>query len=295
MRNLVYVFLMLLPLIGHSDDFMWWNLKHGWQTGMPGWRSYIRITPGFLGPNALPVPEPTKGVVQSGSNLELGLDLHFREGDPTQNLFGKYYRSFAGDKIALEVYGVIAEHYAMSESVRDERFARDFDGKGIAAGDLYFATHVQLTKGRKFPDTMVRLACRTASGSHLDAARYSDAPGYFIDFSFSKQYQGKKEGMTYLPFASAGFYSWQTNDLLNLQNDALMYGLGMDIRGTAWSVSNSLSGYSGYKKEHDKPMVYTFDLKHKLKNHTVRLQYLYGIRDWRYQTIKLSFILKLKN
>lgn len=262
---------------------------------MPGWRNWMRITPGFLGPNALPVPDVKKGIVTSGTNLEIGFDYHFMDGDPTQDIFAKYYRSFADGKIAFELYGVVAEHYAMSDIIRDERIARDFDGKGFANGDLYFSTLIQVVKGHKFPDTMFRMAGRTASGNQLEAARYTDSPGYFFDFSFSKNYAAKSEKVSFVPFTSFGFYSWQTNDELNLQNDALMYGLGTDINCSNWTVSNTLSGYSGYKKEHDKPMVYTFDLNHHLKNKTIRIQYLHGLRDWNYRTVKLSVIFNLKN
>ncbi|HZK94817.1 MAG TPA: hypothetical protein VFC67_11460 [Prolixibacteraceae bacterium] len=294
MKKLILLFLCIIPLISFSEDYMWWNSIHGWEPGMPGWRTMIHITPGYLGPNALPVPDVKKGFIPSGTNLELGLVFHFQAGDPTQNIFAKYYRSFAENKIAIELYGVVAEHYAMSDYIRDERVARDFDGKGIASGDLYFATLIQLVKNRKFPDTMFRIAGRTASGNRLEAARYSDSPGYFFDFSFSKEYSGRNEKMSFLPFASVGFYSWQTNDELNLQNDAYMYGLGADLKWARWTISNSLSGYSGYKMERDKPMVYTLDLKHKVKKNTVRLQYLHGLRDWNYRTVKLSWIINLK-
>ena len=295
MKRTILILFCILPLLSFSEeDWMWWNIKHGWKTGMPSWRSFIHITPGYLGPNALPVPEMKKGIVPAGTNLECGLDLHFKTGDPTQNIFAKYYRSFADNKIAIELYGVVAEHYAMSDTIRDERIARDYDGKGIAIGDLYFATLIQLVKDHKFPDTMVRMAGRTASGGHLDAARYSDSPGYFFDVSFSKDYACRNEKMSFKPYASLGFYSWQTNDDMDLQNDAYMYGAGADLKWDNWTLSNSISGYSGYKHERDKPMVYTFDLNHKLKKNTIRLQYLYGIRDWKYQTIKLSYIINLK-
>lgn len=273
---------------------MWWNIIHGWKPGMPGWRDWMHISPGYLGPNAMPVPDVKKGVIPAGNNLEFGLDFHFQAGDPTQDLFAKYYRSFADDKIAIELYGVIVEHYAMSTYIRDTRIARDFDGKGFANGDLYFSTLIQIVKDRKFPDTMFRMAGRTASGSQIEGARYSDSPGYFFDFSFSKEYPGRNEGMSFMPYTSFGFYSWQTNDELNLQNDSFMYGLGAHLKWSRWSMSNSLSGYSGYKKERDRPMVYTFDVNHSLKKNTIRLQYLHGLRDWNYRTIKLSYIINLK-
>lgn len=295
MRKILLIVFYLIPLISSAQsDWMWWNEKHGWEPGMPSWRSFLHITPGYLGPNALPVPEMKKGIIKPGTTLELGVDLHFMKGDPTQNLFARYYRSFAGNKIAIELYGVVLEHYAMSDSIRDVRVARDYDGKGTAIGDLYFSTLIQLVKDRKFPDTVVRLAGRTASGGQLEAARYSDSPGYFFDFSFSKNYAGRDEKMSFRPYASVGFYSWQTNDDMNLQNDAFSGGIGADLKWTKWTVSNSVSGYSGYKHERDRPVVYTFDLTHILARNEVRLQYLHGLRDWTYQTIKLSMIINLK-
>ncbi len=295
MKKWIIFLFCILPVLGFSDDYTWWNTIHGWEPGMPGWRDWMHITPGYLGPNAMPVPEVKKGYVPAGSNLELGMSLHFMTGDPTQDIFGKFYRSFFENKIAVEMYGVLVEHYAMSTTIRDERVARDYDGKGFAIGDFYFSTLIQLLKDRKFPDTMLRMACRTASGNKLEAARYSDSPGYFFDLSLSKEYSGGNENMSIRPFVSGGFHSWQTNDEQNLQNDAYMYALGTDLKWARWIVSNSLSGYSGYKNERDKPMVYTFDLNHSLKKNSIRLQYLYGIRDWKYQTIKLSYLIYLKN
>jgi hypothetical protein len=296
MRKLILILFCILPLFSLAeDDYTWWNEIHGWEPGMPGWRNWMRITPGYFGPNALPVPEVKKGIVTEGSNLEFGLDFHFQQGDPTQDISGKYYRAFCQNKIAIEIYGIIAEHYAMSDSVRDARISRDYDGHGFAAGDVYFSTLIQISRGRKFPDTMLRMACRTTSGNQLEGARFTDFPGYFFDFSFSKEYSPGNGNLAVRPFGLLGFYSWQTNDELNLQNDAYMYAVGADLKWSKWSLSNSLSGYSGYKKERDKPMVYTFDLNRALKKNTIRLQYLYGIRDWEYQTIKLSYIINLRN
>ncbi|HLN73081.1 MAG TPA: hypothetical protein VK205_07280 [Prolixibacteraceae bacterium] len=294
MRNLLCLLICLAPMLGFAEgDWEWWNVKHGWEPGMRDWRGLLHITPGYLGPNALPVPEMKKGVVLPGSSFELSTDFHFRTGDPTQDIAGKYYRSFANNKIAIELYMVLLEHYNMSDTIRDERIARDHDGKGWGRGDFYFSTLLQLIKGRKFPDTMLRLSGRTASGEPLEAARYSDSPGYFLDISFSKEYTGANKNISFKPYTDLGFYSWQTNDDLNLQNDALMYGVGADFKWSKWMVSNSLSGYSGYKKERDRPMVYTFDLNRTLKKNTIRFQYLYGMRDWTYKTVKLSFIWNL--
>lgn len=295
MKRAILLILFIVPLLATSEeDYTLQNKLYALEPVMPGWRSFLHISPGYMGPNALPVPEVKKGIVTAANSIEFGLDLHFMKGDPTQDIFARYYRSFADNKIAIELYGVIVEHYAMSNAIRDERHAPDFHRKNFTNGDLYFSTLIQVLKGKKFPDTMLRMACRTASGNQLDAARYTDSPGYFFDFSFSKEYASNNEKYSFLPFASLGFHSWQINDEINMQDDAYMYGIGGEFKWSRWTVSNSLSGYSGYKKVRDKPMVYTIDLNHSYKNHAIRLQYLHGLRDWNYRTIKLSLIVNLK-
>lgn len=295
MKKLVLLILLLSPVLCFSqkDDWNWWNELHGWKTGMASWRTFLTLTPKYLGPNALPVPEIKKGLVNTEKKIEIGSDFHFKNGDNTPDIFGNFYYPFLDGKIAVEAYGVIVEYYNMTDSVRDERVARDKDGTGIAFGDLYFSTLVQIIKDKKFPDTMLRMACKTASGGRLDAARYSDSPGYFLDLSFSKCMSAETRTTKFTPFASLGFYSWQTNDDMNLQDDALLYGTGLDISTKGLTITNSLGGYFGYKNNGDRPAVYTFDLQKKMKHNTLRLQYLYGLHDWTYRTIRLSFIWKL--
>ena len=179
----------------------------------------------------------------------------------------------------------------MSEFVRDERVAAILTERNCQRRSV-FLTLVQLVKGRNFRTRWFVWQTRRI-GCQLEA----DTPTVLVitSFSFSKTYPGANEKLTFLPYASLGFYSWQTNDDMNLQNDAYMYGVGADLKVSDWTISNSLSGYSGYKKERDKPMVYTFNLNRRLKNYSLRLQYLHGLRDWTYRTVKLSMIFDLKS
>ena len=276
-----------------QKDWTWWNETHGWEYGMPGWRSFITISPGYLGPNALPVPVVQKGVLETQKTIEGGADFHFRGGDQTQNLAGRFYYPFS-EKIAVEVSGVVLEHYSMSDEIRDERAARDKDGEGLAVGDLYFATMIQLVKNRRFPNTLLRAALRTASGGRLDAARYSDSPGYYFDLGFSKEIPSIFKNTNALPFLSVGFYTWQTNDDENLQNDALMFGAGLELKNKKWQLDNTVSGYLGYKNERDQPVVYSVGLKRELKKNALRLQYIHGLHNWEYQTVKFSYLWQWK-
>ena len=143
------------------------------------------------------------------------------------------------------------------------------------------------------PDALLRFATKTASGNMLEGARYTDSPGYYFDLSMSKSI-AKTERAFFRPFGMIGFYTWQTNDEENLQNDALLYAAGIDYMRDDWSWSASWSGYSGYKNERDRPMQLNFEMKYDFGQTAFRMQYLHGMRDWEYKTIRCSFIWKLK-
>lgn len=275
-----------------NEDYTWWNELHGWETGDPGWRNWIIISPGYLGPNALPVLDVKRGFLKGNTEFELTASNHFHPQDYTQDISGRCYIPFANNKIAVEMYGVLFEHFSFTEEIRNERFARIEDGKGYAVGDFYFSTLIQIFKDCKFPNTLFRFTAKTASGNQLEGARYTDSPGYFFDFSFSKDLGDETTGI-FRPFGLVGFYSWQTNDELNLQNDALMYAVGADFEKNNWLFSTSWSGYSGYKNQRDKPMQLNFELRKDLNKKAIRFQYLHGLRYWEYKTVKFSFIWKL--
>jgi hypothetical protein len=298
MINRLFLFLYLLisfSAVAQSpdEDYAWWNELHGWEEGDEGWRDWIIISPGYLGPNALSVPGVKRGFINSKTEIELTASSHFLKGDPTQDISGRLFIPFAQNKIAVEMYGVMFEHFAFSEEIRNERYARIEDGKGFAVGDFYFSTLIQLSKDRKFPNTLLRMAAKTASGNQLEGARYTDSPGYFFDLSFSKDLAKTERGV-FRPFGLAGFYSWQTNDELNLQNDAFLYALGADFERNNLLFSASWSGYSGYKNERDKPMQLNFEIKKDFAGTAFLIQFVNGLRDWEYKTIRFSFIWKLK-
>ena len=125
MKRLFIIALLLLvtqQLVSAQEDWSWWNDAHGWESGDPGWRNWLIISPAFLGPNALPVPELKRGLLEGNTELELTVSNHFYSGDPTQDISGRVYIPFAGNKIAIEMYGVLLEHYSYTTEIRDERF-----------------------------------------------------------------------------------------------------------------------------------------------------------------------------
>ena len=285
--------ILVLPTFSYSQEgnYDWWNELHGWEPGMQGWKRWLIISPGYLGPNALPVPEVKKGYIPTESEISFSASRHFHPGDPTQDISGKLFLPFAEGKIAFEAYGVIVENYAFSEEIRNERFARDEDGKGVVQGDLYFSTLIQIFRNRAFPNTVFRFAGRTASGGGYDAARFSDNPGYFFDFSFSKDFE--LWPMAFLrPFASGGFYSWQTNNENTLQNDAPLYAAGLEFQTKSWLFTGSFSGYSGYMENKDQPQVATLNLRHDWEKSAASIDVIVGLKHWGYQTIKFTYAVK---
>lgn len=292
-RFLFFCILISFSFSGNcqEDTWKWWNDIHNWKPGMPGWRNMMHLSPGYLGPNALPVPEMKRGFIPGTGEIETTVSAHFHPGDPTQDFSARLFYPVANGKMAFEAFGVVLEKYGYSEAIRDQRVSRDKDGKGIIPGDFYFSMLIQVCKNRKFPDTMLRLACKTASGD-VFAARYTDTPGYYFDFSTSRDFSLSKKSLL-RPFASFGFYSWQTYNEATPQNDAIFYGFGADYLWRQWLISGNMSGYSGYLKLKDQPRVLTLETRVDWKSCAVKGQFLNGLHDWTYKTIRLSFIWKL--
>ncbi|TKG94083.1 hypothetical protein EYV94_15130 [Puteibacter caeruleilacunae] len=293
MRKIAFLFTLVFIALNTyaEEDWRWWNETHNWTSGMPSWKTMIKLSPGYLGPNALPVPENQRGLTPEKLELEFRASTHFSDGDDTEDLFLRFFYPFIPGKVGIELSGVLIEHFKMTPETRDERVARDYDGKGIAVGDIYFSTYIQLAKdARGWPDMMVRLTGRSASGNRYDAARYSDSPGYSFDLSFGKDIPCGKQANHWRWHGMLGFISWQTNSDMTRQNDALVFGAGLDLTLGKWTTGAEIAGYHGYKVERDSPVVGRFTVEKKLKNHSIRFRYQHGFHDLLYETFRFSYV-----
>jgi hypothetical protein len=84
----------------------------------------------------------------------------------------------------------------------------------------------------------------------VGSARYTDAPGYHFDFSFGKFLSTDKKWKLAV---MAGFYVWQLNT--SGQDDAVLYGGGLEYNDKSWQYRLHCRGYSGYRNNGDRPVI----------------------------------------
>jgi len=277
--------------INAQNKYMPANPYWEWD-GITHWTRYMITNPGFMGPNALPVPELGSGILVSENRFQAGYAYHYNKMDPTHNLFTRLIVPVYKDKINLEFSIVPLEIFNMDSSLRWERHTHLLKGEGVAFGDLYFGTNIQLVRNHQsLPDIVVSMVCKTTSGGRLAEARYTDTPGYYFDLNFGKQIGSEKSnGLKARITGMMGFFSWQTYLANNRQNDAFLYGAGLLLRNNSWEFHNNISGYIGYMDLGDQPVVFRSDLTIKGTKSDFRISYNYGINDFDYHSFKMSMI-----
>lgn len=274
---------------GQGDDYSWWNKKHNWD-GTTNWMYYLIYAPAYFGPNALPVPEIRDARIDTLISFESSLDFHFSTGDNTQDLFLKLRYPFLNGRVAIEFFGVPIEHFEMDTITRDERVVRDYYAKGYAAGDLYIGTMIQLLRDHgKWPDLLLGISLRTASGGNLGNARFTDAPGYYFDLSMGKSFNLSTH-FKIRPYAMIGFYVWQTNRDDWRQNDSFLYGLGLSAYSDKWEFSTKWGGYKGYIGNGDAPSVIRANMLYRISKMQLKFAFQQGLTDFEYSSIRLGTV-----
>lgn len=273
-----------------SQEYLWWNLKHNWD-GVTSWKNYINYSADFMGPNALPVPEINRGVFNDKFEFEGGGFFHYSKGDKTGNSFFVLNFPIAPGIAGIKINYIPFEVYSTDTLTRDLRRARKNIPEGYSLGDIYITTFVQLVKDKEnFPDVLISLNLKTASGSNLENARHSDSPGYYFDLSLGKTIDLKSPKIKSLrPYFMGGFYSYQTYWTDHSQNDAVLFGGGMEIDLEKLKFNTGVGGYYGYFAMGDRPVVYRFEIKsNRDEALNYKLQFQQGIHDFSFTSIGLS-------
>lgn len=275
-----------------NEKFEWWNNKHNWD-GVTPWHQYIGLSTSYMGPNALPVPQIQDASLAKVPEFNYSNNYFFQKGDHTVDAKIKFIYPF--ERVQLSAWIVPLEYFHITDTlIRDKRAIRYKNPEGTASGDLYMGTHVKIIDNAQWPDIVLGFVFRTASGSKLSMARYTDMPGYYFDLSVGHTFQLDHENLKKIRlYGMSGFYVYQTYDLLHNQNDAVLYGLGANLHFKKFSVSNQLGGYYGYLDIGDHPMIYRLKIKLKQQHFDWHLRYQYGINDYPYQSTGIGFTWKI--
>ncbi len=245
-----------------------------------------------MGPNALPVPFISNGSIDSISYIGATGHFHFMKGDKVQNiaLYGNY--CVVKDVVSIDIAYVPVEFYKMSDALKKERhvyYTHYYDN--IAKGDVILNTNVRLIrKWEKMIQLALRIGFRYPSSSDLETARFTDNMGYYIDLSIGKPLtpQLKWVGM-------AGFYVWQQYSDQHHQNDALLFGSGLEWNKGNWRIQVYGAGYLGYlRNSGDKPLVFRSHLEKRWKNSSLLLRLQQGVHDFSYSSVELGMKYFLK-
>ncbi|HMU11566.1 MAG TPA: hypothetical protein PKC54_16250 [Ferruginibacter sp.] len=271
-----------------------WSQLVNWD-GVSHWSRYIRTFPAYQGPNALPVPRVGNGSIDSNFFVSAAGNFHFSKGDNTQNYAVYANYCLVKDLMSMDIFWVPFEYYQTSHAKKEERriFPQFYyDKKG--EGELHLNTNIQLLKKwRKHIHLALRMGYRFPIGSGFGAARDVDAPGYYLDISF-----GKPIGHSSLKWVGMlGFYSWQIESDKNNQDDAFLFGTGLEWNKNNWRIQTNVAGYLGYlENSGDKPVVFRFNLEKRIKRTSLLLGFQQGLNDFNYSSaeIGLKYLVKKK-
>jgi len=110
--NYITIYLLLITTALQSQNFDWWHETHNWD-GSTHWTNYLTVSPGFFGPNALPVPEVNKGILSDKYRFDFAVEHHHSTGDKTQNVFTQLYFPIARNKVGFNISLVPIERYEL--------------------------------------------------------------------------------------------------------------------------------------------------------------------------------------
>ena len=282
MRKLSYM-VILCFFVSKTDaqTFDWWAQLVHWD-GVSEWPKYMITQPGYLGPNALPVPRIGNGSIDSSFSAGMTGSFHFSKGDNTQNisLYANY--CLVKNVISFDATWVPYEHFTMSHAIKEKRHVfSHFYYDRHATGDVHLNTNIQLlNKWRKYIHLALSIGYRFPTGGGLGTARYTDGPGYYFDLSFGKPFSSS----SFKWIGMLGFYSWQLITYGRRQNDAFLFGTGGEWNTKTLKLQTYVAGYLGYLNIGDKPIVFRASLEKRIKRTSLLLGFQRGLHDFKYSS-----------
>ena len=258
------------------------------------WRDRMALlvySPRYFGPNAFRIQELHSGRLSARWEIEVRGEYHYYVGDQTKNIFGRLYIPIAAGKAGIEISGVAYETYLMDQKTLQERNAIATQPPITCKGDLIISAFYRLLQSDKVCDISASGTLKTASGNRLCDARYTDAASYWFEMTAGRNLlQTADQSIALRAQGMIGFYCWMTNDMVHRQNDAILYGYGGNLKLKNLTLAANWSGFHGYMKKGDRPVIFRSKLDFELKNNILSLRYNHGIRNFLYDTYSVGLI-----
>lgn len=253
--------------------------------------NYLTYSPRYFGPNAFPIPELVGGSLSSRWEVEVRGEYHKMDGDQAKDIFTRLYIPVVKGRVGVNISWVFQEWYETSPEVRDERYALELESPIICRGDVIFNFYYQVLRSEKWADIVVGANLKTASGGRLCDARYTDAAAYWFDVNIGRTLWKREDvNASFRVQGLAGFYCWMTNDIVNRQNDAFCYGVGLLGTYRGFSLDCNYAGFRGYQNNGDKPMILRTKLNYEIKKNIISFRYKHGMKDNLYDSYSLGYI-----
>ncbi|HUM97198.1 MAG TPA: hypothetical protein PK275_05035 [Chitinophagaceae bacterium] len=296
MKKIFLITILFAVKSAHTQTQQQWAQLVGWD-GVSHFSKYIIFNAGHMGPNALTIPSLTNGSIDSINAIGLTGQLHFAKGDKTQNfnVYGNF--CLARNRVAVDVAWLPVEFFKMTDTIKRERhvyYLNYFDKQ--AKGDVQFSTNINLlNKWRNKTQLALRVGVRLPSSSSkgVAAARFIDATSYWVDVSMGKYINPQLRWIS-----MAGLYVWQMDKGDLRQNDAFLFGTGLEWNKNNWKLQPYFAGYLGYEaKSGDKPIVFRFNAEKKLNKIVLMLRLQQGLNDFKYTSVEtgIKWLLKSTN
>jgi hypothetical protein len=179
----------------------------------------------------------------------------------------------------------------MDNKTRQERNAVEYAPPITCRGDFIISSFYQVLQSDQVCDIAVSGTLKTASGNRLCDARYTDAASYWFEMTAGRNLiQTADKSIALRAQGMIGFYCWMTNDLVHRQNDAILYGYGGNLKLKNLTLAANWSGFHGYLKKGDRPVLFRSKLDFEVKKNILSLRYNHGIRDFLYDTYSVGLI-----
>ncbi len=271
----------------------WWRDIHQYNPDK-SWYQYMTYTSSHFGPNALPVPEIYDGRIPTKNSAEVSTDVFWGYGDQTQSLSTRLIYAAIPGKLTISGWGVLAEHYRTTDSVRDFRASQvRIPEETIFIGDFYLSTLICLLQEKRWqPDLNLEIVLKTSSSKTSASARYFDTPGYYFNLTAGKSIHFKGSILNELRIVgNYGFLCYQLNQ--EHQNDASLFGGKMLLNAGNWTIESGIHGYSGWLNQGDKPLVLRGKVNYRSGPATLFLQYQHSLKDYPFRRLQTGVCFSL--